>query len=210
VVEPLRRWRCTFEDEDGRHGFALELEARSVPAQGDADAGAARLGGMHGYEQLLDVSGVATIDGKRRELAGLGQRGHSWGAPDWTRMSVARTIGAWLHGGDGVTLSAVRAEGVAGHGGEAIDAFLLAGGEVTPISDPRLSTTYDGEGHQQHAGLELYVGDGEEEIAHRMAGEVVCGTTLDLGRLRLDCAFMRWRMDGRQGVGRYDVLRRVG
>ena len=45
--------------------------------------------------------------------------------------------------------------------------------------------------------------------ARRAAGEVACGTTLDLGRLRLDCAFFTWRMEGRSGVGRYDVLRRV-
>ncbi len=46
-------------------------------------------------------------------------------------------------------------------------------------------------------------------MPHRAAGEVVCGTTLDLGRLRLDCAFFMWRMEGRSGVGRYDVLRRA-
>ena len=28
------------------------------------------------------------------------------------------------------------------------------------------------------------------------------------GRLRLDTAFLIWRMDDRTGVGRYDVLRR--
>jgi hypothetical protein len=38
---------------------------------------------------------------------------------------------------------------------------------------------------------------------------VVCGTSLDLGRLRLDCAFLRWHMEGREGIGRYDILRRV-
>ena len=38
---------------------------------------------------------------------------------------------------------------------------------------------------------------------------MLCGTTLDLGRLRLDAAFFRWRMEGRMGVGRYDVLRRA-
>jgi hypothetical protein len=37
----------------------------------------------------------------------------------------------------------------------------------------------------------------------------VCGSTLDLGPLRLDCAFLRWHMDGRVGVGRYDLLRRT-
>ena len=42
----------------------------------------------------------------------------------------------------------------------------------------------------------------------RAAGEAVCGTTFDLGELRLDCAFFAWRMEGREGVGRYDLLRR--
>ena len=32
---------------------------------------------------------------------------------------------------------------------------------------------------------------------------------MDLGALRLDSAFLRWRMEGREGVGRYDVLRRA-
>jgi hypothetical protein len=37
----------------------------------------------------------------------------------------------------------------------------------------------------------------------------VCGTTLDLGDVRLDSAFFAWRMEGREGVGRYDVMRRA-
>ena len=55
--------------------------------------------------------------------------------------------------------------------------------------------------------LELYLD--EEGYPRRAAGEVLCGTTLDLGRLRLDCAFFAWHMEGREGVGRYDVLRRA-
>ena len=34
-----------------------------------------------------------------------------------------------------------------------------------------------------------------------------CGSTLELGALRLDCAFFAWHLEGREGVGRYDVLR---
>jgi hypothetical protein len=49
----------------------------------------------------------------------------------------------------------------------------------------------------------------EDGLPRRAAGEVLCGTSLDLGRLRLDCAFFRWRMDGRSGFGRYDILRRA-
>jgi len=49
----------------------------------------------------------------------------------------------------------------------------------------------------------------EGGYARRAAGEVVCGTTVDLGDLRLDSAFFQWRMEGRTGTGRYDVMRRV-
>src|SRR3546814_15217706 len=84
-------------------------------------------------------------------------------------------------------------------------------GQSIPIDDPRLSTTYDGEGRQRNAGLELFI-DKDDEYPHRAAGEVICGTTLDLGRLRMASAFLRWRMEGREGVGRSDSTeeRRVG
>ena len=41
----------------------------------------------------------------------------------------------------------------------------------------------------------------------RATGVAVCGSTLDLGDLRLDCVFVRRRMDGRSVMGRHDVLR---
>ena len=78
-----------------------------------------------------------------------------------------------------------------------------------PVAEPRLSTTYDGEGHQRRAGLELWVAD-EDQLPRRVGGRALCGTTLDLGRLRLDSSFFAWRMEGREGVGRYDVLHRTG
>ena len=60
----------------------------------------------------------------------------------------------------------------------------------------------------RRAGLELWPAD-EESWARRAAGEVLCGSSLDLGALRLDCAFFRWHLEGRTGVGRYDILRRA-
>ena len=38
---------------------------------------------------------------------------------------------------------------------------------------------------------------------------MICGSSLDLGQLRLDLAFMRWHAEGAEGVGRYDILRRA-
>ena len=140
----------------------------------------------------------------------LGQRGHAWGSPDWDRMALARTVGAWLGDDLGVVISAIRPAKARGHDAEAISAVVLEGDPPQPlaIEEPRLSTIYDGERRQRRAGFELWP-EGEAAVVRRGAGEVLCGTTLDLGRLRLDCAFFVWHMDGRQGVGRYDVLRRA-
>jgi hypothetical protein len=214
VVDPLRAWRVHFDDEDGQHAFLLDVEAVSAPAELGADVPAGRLGGMQGYDQLVKVTGKVTIGGRERTFSGRGQRGHSWGAPDWDKLGLARTLGVWLEGDAGITLTAVRPAKAASHADEAVHAVLLGrdGETDQPVSlvvaDPRVSTTYDGEGRQRHAGLELYETD-EAAHARRAAGEVACGTTLDLGRLRLDTAFFTWRMEGRNGVGRYDVLRRV-
>ena len=72
----------------------------------------------------------------------------------------------------------------------------------------RAHQAFDGEGRMRRAGLELWPAD-EDAWARRAAGEVLCGSSLDLGALRLDCAFFRWHLEGRTGVGRYDILRRA-
>jgi hypothetical protein len=155
------------------------------------------------------VTGTVTLDGRARRVDCLGQRGHIWGATDWKRIELARTLSAWLGADRAIMLAAARPARARGHGEEAIAGWLVDGGEPSPIEDPRLSTTYDGELRQQRAGLELWM-DEESQIARRASGRVVCGTTLDLGDVRLDSSFFTWRMEGREGVGRYDVMRRVG
>lgn len=216
VEEPLEAWTVTFRSEDGTTAFDLRFEALSEPAHTEADADAAVLGGMEGYEQLCRVTGSARVRGGQRRVDCLGQRGHSWGAPDWDRVSLARTVGAWIDSEHAVALTAIRpAGGKRTHADEAISASVFSPsgdgeGLAVPLTveDPRLSTTTDGEDRQRRAGMELWIDPDGYPV--RVAGEVLCGTSLDLGRLRLDCAFFAWSMDGRHGVGRYDVLRRVG
>jgi len=205
---PLQVWDVAYDGDDG--GFELRFEALSAPAELGSGAVAASAAGLHGYEQLCRVSGTVRCGEERAQIDCLGQRGHQWGAPDWERIALARTVSAWFEGGSGVALTSVRPHDAAGHADEAVTALLLDGDAVTTIAEPLLSTTLDGDGRQRHASLELWEADGDERpYPHRAAGEAVCGTTLDLGRLRLDCAFFRWRMEGREGVGRYDVLRRA-
>ena len=140
------------------------------------------IGGLEGYEQLCRVEGTATVDGGERRVSCLGQRGHNWGVADWDRMDLARTVCAWWDEDHAMMLTAIRPAGAEHH---------------------------DAEGHQRRAGMELYVTGEDDEYPRRVAGEVTCGTSLDLGRLRLDCAFFEWRTEGRAGTGRYDLLRRA-
>jgi hypothetical protein len=211
VVEPLRAWRLHYASDEA----SLDLDLRAVGAIAalDSEHPAARAGGMTGFDQAVRVAGTATVGGRRIAVDGLGQRGHSWGAPDWDRIALARTVGAWLDEELAVALTAIRPAGANHHEDERVAATILerdpesGDARATAVAEPRLSTTYDADGRQLAAGLELFVD--EDAIPRRAAGEVVCGTTLDLGRLTLHCAFFRWRMEGRAGIGRYDVLARA-
>jgi hypothetical protein len=107
-----------------------------------------------------------------------------------------------------VVISSVRPTGVDVHADEAIWAAALDPERARAVEDPRLSTTTDDAGRQIRAGLELWV-DKSDDYPFRGTGEVVAGSTLELGALRLDCAFFRWHVEGRAGVGRYDVIRRA-
>ena len=206
VQQPLQAWTVTFESPDG--GFDLRYEACSAPAELDAEDAVVRLGGMQGYEQLCRVTGTASHGGRTHQLRCLGQRGQLWGNPDWSRIELARSVSAWLGEDRGLTLTAVRPAKSKGHLDEALSAHVFDSGEALAVQEPRLSTTYDGELRQRRAGMELWM-DEETGHARRVAGEVLCGTTLDLGDQRLESAFFHWRMEGREGVGLYDVLRRT-
>lgn len=205
VEEPLRRWTVAFEG--GEHGFRLTFEALGPAAEIPEDSPVVRAGGMAGYEQVCLVSGTVTVGGRDVPVRCLGQRGHAWGEPDWGRLELAGTVSVWIEDGPAVALLAVRPEGSA-HAAEPVWAALLGPGGSQPIADPRRSTTYDADGRQRRVGLELWIEEDEEAFPLRGSGEVLCGSTLDLGQLRFDCSFFRWRLEGREGVGRYDILRR--
>ena len=184
VDEPQRRWNVRLDD-----GFDVVFEATGPPAG---------LGAAAGSVQICRVQGTSPAG----DVRGLGQRMHLAGAP----IGSERPLGAWLDDGTGVAAVAVRPAAASHHEDEATSATLLTSAGALHVDKPRLSTTYDGAGRQRRATLELWVGV-EDSYPRRASGEAVCGSTLDLGDLRLDCAFMRWSVDGRPAIGRYDLLR---
>ncbi len=205
IDEPLQRWTLRGA---GELEFELDFEATTPPASIGGREKVAKTGGMEGYEQLCRVRGTMRVDGGTRDVGGVGQRGHAWGNPDWDRIALTRAVGAWLDDGTGVVLTAVRPSGVTAHADEAIWAAKLDTEQAREIEDPRLSTTSDEGGRQIRAGLEMWIDD-SDDYPLRGTGEVVAGSTLELGALRLDVAFFRWHVEGRTGTGRYDVIRRA-
>jgi hypothetical protein len=205
VEAPFERWTLGFDGPDGQ-GFALEFAALGEAASLDAGAAAGALGGMAGYDQPCRVRGTVRAGGRERSFSGLGQRGHSWGNADWGRVELARTVTAWTDDGC-AALTAIRPAGASDHAQEATWAAVWEREQLLEVDDGRLSTTYDEDGHARRAGLELWPRD--DEWPRRASGEVLCGSSLELGSLRLDCAFFQWRLEGRAGVGRYDILRRA-
>ena len=206
TLEPLRRWRLAFAGQDA--SLDLDLEACGPACALLEDDAVARAGGMLGFEQPVRVRGTANVAGSRVAIDGLGQRGRSWGSPDWSRIGRTRTVSAWF-GEHALSVAAIAKAGESDHGREAISATIFEPGDegCVRVGDPRLSTTFDDDGRQRRASLELWITD--DGPPRRATGDVLCGTTLDLGRMRLDTAFLTWRMDDAAGVGRYDVLRRA-
>jgi hypothetical protein len=152
TLEPLRRWRLAFADADA--ALDLDLEALGSPCALDPADPVAKAGGMLGFEQPLRVTGTLVAGGDRLRLDGLGQRGRSWGSPDWDRIGRARTVSAWF-GDRAVTLAAIAHAGGGDHGAEAIGAtvFGTAADGCERIGDPRLSTTFDAGLRWRRSGL---------------------------------------------------------
>jgi hypothetical protein len=200
---PLQRWSVHAE---GELEFTLTFEALTPPASYRKPL--VKAGGMEGYEQVCRVRGTMLAGGRERPVRGLGQRGHSWGNPDWDRIALTRAVGAWFDDGSGLVLGTVRSAGAQHHADEAAWAASLSPDGTRDVDEVRLSTTTDGAQRQIRAGLELWL-EKNDDYPHRGTGEVLAGSTLELGALRLDVAFFRWHVEGRAGIGRYDVIRRT-
>ncbi|MDQ6749481.1 MAG: hypothetical protein M3Z33_01800 [Actinomycetota bacterium] len=209
VDEPLRHWSAAFAHDDAE--FELSFTALAPALEFGPDSAVARAGGMESYEHLCHVEGWVTVAGQVTQLHCLGQRGHAWGNPDWNALERATSVSGWIGEDRAFVLQAALPHNAPGHDAESVSLVSIEPGEngleVLPAVDPRLSTTYDAAGHHRRAGLEYWLD--EEGYARRAAGEVVCGTTLELGRLRMDSAFFAWSLEGERGVGRYEVLRRA-
>jgi hypothetical protein len=179
-------WRCRLEGE-----LALDVEVVSD---------AVDLGGVS--VRLVHVSGDAA--GRRADC--LGTLAETRSAPRWEELDALRTLSAIVDEEHALFALARRPRGALGHGGEEIGAVLLDEGRFLSVDEARLSTVYDGDGRQRSAGLELWLHG--EEYPRRGSGVVLAGSSLQLEEVEVHAAVFRWRLEGRDGIGGYELMSR--
>ena len=161
----------------------------------------------------VDLGGVRArmcrVDGEAegRRVDCLGTLSETDSAPRWDELDALRTISALVDEGQGLLALARRPRGAAGHDEETVTAWLVQEGQALEVEDARLSTVYDGNGRQRSAGLELWL-EGEE-FPRRGSGVAIAGSSLDLEAVQVHAAVFRWRLDGREGIGAYELMVRV-
>lgn len=183
-IEPTRKgWEAELGED-----FSVKLEPLSEPAALDS--------------VNVNVCAVSGRIGGRRVKC-LGTLSETVRPPEWEELDALRSVSA-LFDRDNAFLAIVRRpRGAVGHGGDEVSAWLLSDGEPAELSETRLSTVYDGEGHQRSAGLELW--SPGEDVPRRGSGTVAAGTSLAMEGLAVNVAVFRWRLEDHEGAGAYEL-----
>ena len=121
-----------------------------------------------------------------------------------------RSIGIVFSDGGLLALSAVRPAGAGEHGEEVVTS-VICGPDGAPIevAETLLSTEYGKDGVQRRATLELWTDD-EVGQPLRGAGTLISAAEVRREGLLTDIAFFRWSVEGREGLGHYEVVRAGG
>ena len=151
---------------------------------------------------------VARVSGRAggHEVDCLGTIGETREPPAWAELDAVRLLSGVFDEQNALLIAARRPRGAMGHGQELVTAHLLSAGELLAVEDARVSTVSDAQGRQRSVGLELWLPG--EDFSRRGSGSVRAGLTLALEGLRVDAGLVAWRMEGREGVGSYEITGR--
>ena len=129
---------------------------------------------------------------------------------DAAGQALRRSIGIVFSDGGLLALSAVRPAGAEAHGEEEVRAVLCdPDGAPVEVSEALLSTEYGPDGVQRRATLELWT-DGEEGQPLRGAGSLISAAEGRQAGQVSQIAFFRWSLEGREGLGHYELIRADG
>jgi len=124
--------------------------------------------------------------------------------------ALRRSIGIVFSDGGLLAISAARPPGASEHGEESVTSVICGpDGAPVEVSETLLSTEYGPDGVQRRATLELWV-DGEEGQPLRGAGTLISAAKVRRAGSEAEIAFFRWALEGREGLGHYEIVRDVG
>ncbi len=146
-------------------------------------------------------------DGSKTKIDGLGAVTEaSPTEPGRDPAVLRRSLVICFEEGDLLAIATAKPSGSPGHGAEEVRAaYSGSDGEHIDFTEPLLSTEYGPNGVQRRATLELWIGDHEGPI--RGAGGILSSVTLELPGAESTLAFFEWSVDGRLGIGRYEIIR---
>jgi hypothetical protein len=123
---------------------------------------------------------------------------------------MRRSIGIVFADGGLLTLSGAAPAGGGGHGDEPLLA-VLCDPDAAPLTfeEALLSTEYGEDGVQRRATLELWL-DTEDGRPLRGAGTLINSIAAEVDGLATRLAFFRWTVEGREGLGHYEIARARG
>jgi hypothetical protein len=123
---------------------------------------------------------------------------------------LRRSIGIVFADGGLLALSGSAPADGGGHGEEPLLA-VLCDPDAAPVAfeETLLSTEYGEDGVQRRATLELWL-DAEDGRPLRGAGTLISSIAAVADGLETRIAFFRWALEGREGLGHYEIARAVG
>jgi hypothetical protein len=120
---------------------------------------------------------------------------------------VRRSIGVVFDDGGLLALTSTLPDGATGHGDEEVTAVLCdPDGAPITFEETLLSTEYGEAGVQRRASLELWT-DIDEMRPLRGAGTLINSVCVRRQGIDSNIAFFRWSLEGRAGLGTYEVAR---
>jgi hypothetical protein len=123
---------------------------------------------------------------------------------------LRRSIGIVFADGGLLALTSSLPAGRGEHGDEEL-AAVLCDPDAAPIEfdETLLSTEYGEDGVQRRATLELWH-DADAGRPLRGAGTLISSISVRRRGLNAEIAFFRWSVEGREGLGHYEVARADG
>ena len=122
-------------------------------------------------------------------------------------VELRRSIGIAFADGGMLALTAMRPPGSGGHGEEVVATVLCdPDGAPVDVSETLLSTEYGPDGVPRRVTLELWT-DGGEGQPLRGAGTLISAAPVSRPGLEAVIAFFRWSLEGREGIGHYEIVR---